>query len=173
MARYTIIKYGKVENIAESSATFAASQGWLLSGSEAHGDLWDGTNFTKPPLPPLDRVAAANEIDAAVMAIYTKPMILAEEYKGREKAAADYKAAGYAGVVPKRLAGFATPAGLTPAAAADTVLAFAEQLRGAMDSLSDLRMRKCEVQSATTENKARAAHTAIMAQIATIAASLE
>lgn len=49
MARYTIINDGKVTNFAEASADFAASQGWILSGGEAHGDLWDGTKFSKPP----------------------------------------------------------------------------------------------------------------------------
>ena len=114
----------------------------------------------------------SKQIDAAVIAIYSRPIILSEEYKGREKAAADYKAAGYAGAVPARLAGFATPAGMTATAAADLILSQAAQMRGAADALSDLRMRKYEVSRATTEAAARTAHAAVMAQIAAVAASL-
>lgn len=112
------------------------------------------------------------QIDAAVLAVYDRPMSLSKEYESREKAAADYRAAGYAGTVPARLAGFATPAGMTPTAAADLVLSQSAQMRGALDSLGDLRMRKYEVQRATTEAAAREVHTAIMAQIAAISASL-
>lgn len=114
----------------------------------------------------------SDQIDAAVIAIYDRPTTLSEEYKGREKAAADFKAAGYTGTVPARLAGFATPAGMTATAAADLILSQAAQMRGAADLLSDLRMRKYEVKRATTELAARTAHAAIMAQISVIAASL-
>ncbi|PHX98298.1 MAG: hypothetical protein CK529_13675 [Rhodospirillaceae bacterium] len=114
----------------------------------------------------------SKQIDAAVLAIYDRPMALSKEYEAREKAAADYKAAGYTGTVPARLAGFATPAGMTATAAADLILSQAARLRGALDSLSDLRMRKYEVQRATTEADARSVHAAIMAQIAAVAASL-
>lgn len=118
------------------------------------------------------KTALAKEIDAAVLAIYDKPITLGKEYEAREKAATDYKAAGYTGTVPARLAGFATPAGLTPRVAADLVLSQASQLRGALDSLSDLRMQKQSVQRAATEAEARTIHTATMASIAAIAAAL-
>lgn len=113
------------------------------------------------------------QIDAAVIAIYDRPMQLSKEYEAREKAAADYKAAGYIGAVPAWLAGFATPAGMEPQAAADLVLSQAAQMRGALDSLGALRMRKYEVQLASTEADARTAHTDIMAQIAAVAAGLD
>lgn len=114
----------------------------------------------------------SKQIDAAVLAIYDRPMALSKEYEARESAAAAFKAAGYTGPVPARLAGFATPAGLTPAAAADLVLSQAAQLRSALDSLSNLRMRKYEVNMAATEAEARAAHADIMARIAVIAKAL-
>lgn len=114
----------------------------------------------------------SKQIDDAVLAVYDRPMLLSKEYEAREKAAADYKAAGYTGTVPARLAGFATPAGMAPQAAADLVLSQAAQLRGALDSLGDLRMRKYEVNRATSELAIRTQHAAIMAQIAAIAAAL-
>lgn len=172
MTRFAIIDAGRVINIIEADAEFAASIDAIDATGAAIGDLWDGQQFTSPPAPPFDRAAAAAQIDAAVIAIYDRPMSLSKEYEGREKAAADYKAAGYSGTVPPRLAGFATPAGLTAQAAADLVLLQAAQLRGALDVLSDLRMRKNEVLLAATDTEARTLHTAIMAQIAAIAAAL-
>ena len=122
--------------------------------------------------PPFDRVTASKQIDAAVLAVYDRPMSLSAEYESREKAAEDYKAAGYTGTVPARLAGFATPSGMTAKAAADLVLYQAAQMRGALDALGDLRMRKYEVQRATTQVEAAAAFTNIMARISSVTAAL-
>ena len=114
----------------------------------------------------------SKQIDAAVLAIYNRPMALSKEYEAREKAAVDYKSAGYTGTVPAWLAGFATPAGMEPQAAADLILSQALQMRVALDTLGVLRMRKYEVQLASTEASTRAAHTDIMAQISAAAATL-
>jgi len=111
-------------------------------------------------------------IDAAVMAIYDKPTTLGDEYKAREADAIAYKAAGYTGTVPARVAGFATPAGMTATAATDLILAQATQLRGALASLADLRMQKYLVARAATEAEAQAAYTSAMTAIAAIAAAL-
>lgn len=140
-------------------------------------------NGLLPPAKPIVYTAAellatlkaelSNQIDSVVLAIYEKPIALSEEYKAREKAAIDYKAAGYTGVVPARLLSFATSAGLTATVAADLVLSLASQLRIALDSLSDLRMRKFEVQNATNEADARLLHADVMAKIAVIAESVK
>lgn len=151
--------------------------GWAGAVWTYIGGVWAVTD----PVSYAARLAAAlaavkstlsKQIDDAVLAIYAKPMNLSKEYEAREKAAIDYKAAGYTGVVPARLAGFATPADMTATVAADLVLSQAAQMRGALDALSDLRMRKYEVSRATTEVAARAAYTDVMAAIAAIAAEL-
>ncbi|MES2183037.1 MAG: hypothetical protein V4505_00695 [Pseudomonadota bacterium] len=49
---YAVIDNGMVVNIAEANAVFAASQGWIDGVGAAIGDLWDGTQFSKPPAPP-------------------------------------------------------------------------------------------------------------------------
>lgn len=118
------------------------------------------------------KATLSSQIDAAVIAIYDRPITLGEEYKAREKAAADYKAAGYTGTVPARLAGFAAPAGMTSTDAADLILEKAAQMRNALDLLSDSRMRKYEVQRATTEAEARTAYADVITEIAAVAASL-
>ena len=157
-----------------------------VNGATLVAGVWTNPPPPPAPVPPtaaeIAAVAAAalavvkttlvKQIDAAVLAVYDRPMSLSKEYESREKAAADYRAAGYAGTVPARLAGFATPAGMTPTQAADLVLSQSAQMRGALDSLGDLRMRKYEVQRATTEAAARTVHTDIMAQIAAIASAL-
>lgn len=116
--------------------------------------------------------ALSNQIDAAVFAIYARPMALGREYEAREKAAADFKAAGYTGDVPAWLASFATPAGMEPGEAADLILSQAAEMRVALDSLGALRMSKYVVRLAETEDAALTAYADIMTQIAAVAADL-
>lgn len=115
----------------------------------------------------------SKQIDDAVLAVYSRPMAFSKEYEAREKAAAEYKAAGYVGTIPDRLTGFATPAGLTAKAAADVILAQSKLMRDALDALSDLRMVKFAVQQAATEEEANIIGLATLAEIAAIAAILE
>lgn len=111
-------------------------------------------------------------IDAAVLAIYAKPTSLADEYKAREADSVAYKAAGYTGTVPARVAGFATPAGMTPKAATDLILSQAAQFKTALAQLADLRMQKYAVARAATEAEALAVYSSAMTAIAAIAAAL-
>lgn len=52
MARFAIIDAGRVTNIIEADAEFAASIGAIDATGGSIGDLWDGVAFTKP-LPDL------------------------------------------------------------------------------------------------------------------------
>ena len=133
---------------------------------------WEGMRSDEIKARGLDRASLAAKIDVAVAAIYAKPMTYSKEYEAREAQAQAYKDAGYAGPVPPRVAGFAEPAGMTAQAAADLILLQAAQLRGALDQLSDLRMRKYLVTRAATEVEAIAEFGATMASINAIAASL-
>lgn len=108
-------------------------------------------------------------IDAACAAVYAAPARFADEYKLREAQAQAYKDAGYTGPVPRQVAAYATPAGVTAQQAADTILAQAAALRGALDALGELRMRKIEL--ATAPDPA-ATHAEILAAIQAIAATL-
>ena len=124
------------------------------------------------PVTDAEKADLSNQIDAAVLAVYERPMSFSEEYKEREQAAIAYKVANYIGEVPPRLLGFSTPAKLTPKVAADLILTQAAQMRMSLASLSDLRMRKYEVLLASTETEARSAHAEIMAAISIIATAL-
>lgn len=124
----------------------------------------------------LERANMAKQIDDAVSALYVKPMTFSKEYEQRELQAQAYKDAGYTGDVPARVAGFATPAGMSPRAATDLILSQAATLRGALDLLSDLRMRKYEISRATADDAgddaAQAAFVNIMTQITAIAKNI-
>lgn len=62
MARFAIIDAGRVTNIIEADAGFAASIGAIDATGAAIGDLWDGETFTPAPPEPLpERQAAAWE----------------------------------------------------------------------------------------------------------------
>lgn len=50
MARFATIDAGRVTNIIEADAAFAVSIGAIDATGGAIGDLWDGTQFIKPPI---------------------------------------------------------------------------------------------------------------------------
>jgi len=118
------------------------------------------------------RQAMAAGIDAACAAITGRFLPFMREYEAREAQAQAYKDAGYTGAVPARVAEFATPAGMAPAAATDLILSQANGLRAAEAALSGLRMRKYEVLGAASQAAAVAAHAQIMAAIASVGASI-
>jgi hypothetical protein len=60
--QYAIIDAGRVTNIIEADAEFAARIGAIDASGGAIGDLWDGEVFTPPAGPPIaDRQSAAWE----------------------------------------------------------------------------------------------------------------
>lgn len=147
-------------------------------------DLWTGgaykhtdagfelANETLLEMVGVSRARMAQEIDDAVQAVYDKPMRLSKEYETRETEATAYKAAGYTGAAP-RVKAFADAEGLSLKDAVDVTLQQAAMLRGALDTLSDLRMLKRYVTRADVPYlTARAKHQQAMSTIAAIAANL-
>lgn len=121
---------------------------------------------------PFDRPGAAKRIDEAAAAIYSRFGRFQMEYVERETQALAFKAAGYTGPVPVRVADFATPAGMAPAAATDLILAQATALRAALDQLSALRMRKYEVLRAATDAAAETTARQILSAVAAVGAQV-
>lgn len=136
------------------------------------GWLWDGEQFTAPPVPPYDRAAAALQIDEAVASIYGRFTRFQLEYTEREDQARAYKDAGYTGTVPPHVSEFATPAGMPAQAATDLIMAQAANLRTAHGALSALRMRKYEVLRAATDEQAQAVAAEILAAVAAVGANV-
>lgn len=145
--------------------------------TQTDGVWTQGWTVTAIPQAVLDireqawRDLACADIDEACAAIYTRVGRFSEEYKSREADALAYHAAGYTGDVPRQVAAFAVPAGVTPTYATNVILAQAAQLRGALAALGELRMRKYEIKTAP-KAAAEAALTQILASIAAIGASL-
>lgn len=119
-----------------------------------------------------ERKALTQQIDAAVAAIYAQYEQFGIEYRDREAQAQSYKDAGYNGTVPKQVDAFAKPANKTAKQATDIILQQSALLRGALDNLGVLRMRKYEVINAPDIAAARAASTEILAAIQQIGAAL-
>ena len=108
---------------------------------------------------------AARMIDDAAAAIYSRFTRFDQEYVARETQALAYRDADYAGEVPRQVAAFAVPAGITAQQAADTILQQAATLRAAIDQLGELRMRKYEVYAQPTAEDKIAHRDAILQAI--------
>ena len=108
---------------------------------------------------------AGRMIDEAAANVYGRFTRFDQEYIIREQHAMAYRDAGYAGEVPRQVAAFAVPAGIEPHQAADIILQQAAMLRGAIEQLSELRMRKYEVYAAATVAEKLAAMDAVLTAI--------
>ena len=108
---------------------------------------------------------AGRMIDEAAANVYGRFTRFDHEYIIREQNAMAYRDAGYAGEVPRQVAAFAVPAGIEPRQAADTILQQAAMLRGAIEQLGELRMRKYEVYAAATVAEKLAARDAVLIAI--------
>ena len=115
---------------------------------------------------------AAKMIDDAAAQVYGRFTRFDQEYVVREEQALAYRAAGYAGEVPRQVAAFAAPAGLPAQQAADTILSQAAMLRGAIEQLGELRMRKYEVYAQPTAEDKIAHRDAILQAIRAFGESL-
>jgi hypothetical protein len=145
--------------------------------------LWDaylmwlaqGNTPLSPRVETLDLIKTElmSYIDTSVANVYSTWMRFQAEYEAREAAAQAFKAAGYEGDAGIWVTGFATAAGLTPQAAADKILVQSVSLRGALSSLGALRMRKYEIMACTDAVSARAKYDEIVANVATLATSIQ
>ena len=115
---------------------------------------------------------AGRMIDEAAANVYGRFTRFDQEYVVREEQALAYKAAGYAGKVPRQVTAFAVPAGIEPRQAADTILQQAAMLHGAIEQLGELRMRKYEVYAAATVAEKLAARDAVLTAIQTLGEQL-
>jgi hypothetical protein len=118
------------------------------------------------------KVQLSADIDQTVASVYATWMRFQAEYEGREAAAQAYKDAGYTGDVSVWISGFADAANKTAQEATDLILQQSVSLRGALEQLGTIRMRKYEVLMAADCDTASAAHASIIAAIQAVAASI-
>jgi hypothetical protein len=145
--------------------------------AQAQGDRIEPDAAGKPiAVPPaaltLAQVQASlcAAVDAAVDDAYVaiggpSPGRLAEYQQANNDATA-YKAAGYAGVVPQTVQCWATASGITPKAAADSILATAVQWMAVLNGVRSARLiGKGTVNAATTVADAEAAAATAIANV--------
>lgn len=63
---WAVIADGVVTNLADATAEFAATQGWIPAGKARMGDLWDGKTF-KAPAPPVPAVVSSRQAKRALL----------------------------------------------------------------------------------------------------------
>ena len=174
---YTGYIYGEQEIIDQNGA------GRTLVQGDWRGHYLDAGQLVPiPPIPPYchwqpetrtvsepDIAAlhsdAARMIDDAAATIYSRFTRFDQEYVARESQALAYRDAGYTGDVPRQVAAFAVPAGITAQQAADTILQQAATLRAASEQLGELRMLKYEVYAQPTADDKIAHRDAILQAI--------
>lgn len=66
---WAVITDGVVSNLADATAEYAASQGWIPAGNARMGDLWDGKTFKAPPppAPVVPAVVSARQAKRALL----------------------------------------------------------------------------------------------------------
>ena len=116
--------------------------------------------------------AAKTSIDDAVMAIYNKFNPFVREYALREEQALAFVEANYEGDVPPQIQAVATPTGMTPKQATDSVLASAQQLQAALEQLGELRMQKLAIDNMDNVDVINTHRDSVLQQIATVAEQL-
>lgn len=67
--RYAVIENGIVANLVVADAPLVDN--WVEAGSANIGDIWDGTAFTAPPLPPVTKEQVNQERNKRVNAGFT------------------------------------------------------------------------------------------------------
>lgn len=125
------------------------------------------------------RAQRIRDIDTAAAAIYARFMPFQLEYELRERQAITWQAGGFDGPVPRQVAAFADGAQVDAPQACQVILQQAAQLRGALDALGELRMRKFELARAhaadadgLADEQAQAIFTNIMQAIDALGASV-
>lgn len=114
----------------------------------------------------------SSRVDTQIAAIYAGPQRFIKEYEEREQQARDFIASGGIGEVPPRIAAFASASGMDAMSAAQLTVQQADNLRGALGQLADLRMRKYEIKRAMNRAAKQATFDDIQAKAEAIAKAI-
>ncbi len=118
------------------------------------------------------KTQAITAIHNSVVEIYNKFAPLSKEYEIREKQARAFKEAKYKGDVPPQIKAVAEPSELTPKQATDLILAEAEKMEQALETLGALRMQKIAINRLQTIEAVNQHKDSVLAQIAEVAKQL-
>jgi hypothetical protein len=132
-------------------------------------------NVAPPPIGPdlpTTITLLSEQVDDAVAAVYSGYTRFMQEYLQREAAAQAYIQSNY--TIPPTIwvTSYATAANVSNQLAAQTIMAQANQLNGAVAALGALRMRKYEIAAAQDATTAQTIYESIMTEIESIAKEL-
>jgi hypothetical protein len=127
-----------------------------------------------PPIVNLTQLKASlvEDVDNRIAAICHRWLRFEAAYTKREASARAFKAGNYEGDPDVWITAFSNAVGMTPAAAADLIIAQADGLHNALEQIDALRMTKYGIVGAVTAAAAQEAHDTIVSQAQIIVAGL-
>lgn len=173
---YDVAVHGR--NIPSDAVEITRGEYEALASARARGIVVadaDGRPIAVEPYhPSLDeqKTALSINVDNHISAIYNTFTRFEREYVEREAAARAFKATDYIGDATIWVTAFANSAGMSDQAAADLIIAQADQLHAALESLAAIRMRKFQILSAADVDAAETLYTAIISDADDVAAEL-
>lgn len=111
-------------------------------------------------------------INNKVIEMYKEYAPLFMEYTQRETQALNWRDRDFAGDPPPQVLAVSVPAKMNPIEACNLIIYQAQQFREALDFMASLRMKKMEVEQATSINQARQIESETMASITNVLANL-
>lgn len=156
---------------------------WLLDNKlvevERPSDvyIWKNGEWTLDPELYAQRLAAeqaalVEAVNSRAAAIYSEWAKFELEYRARESAALAYQATEFKGEPGIYITSYAEQAHLSNQQAAEAIIAQSAALRAAQEQLAALRMRKFEIERATTIESARTIASDIISAMDQVAAAV-
>lgn len=105
------------------------------------------------------------QLDNKFAEIYNSYNRFLLEYQLREQQAITFRDSGYVGTPPRQVQAFAARANKTPQEATGIILYQATSMRAMLEELGDLRMRKFELLTATTDEELHTVYTSIVSAV--------
>lgn len=105
------------------------------------------------------------QLDNQFAEIYNSYNRFLLEYQLREQQAIAFRDSGYLGTPPRQVQAFAIRANKTSQEAAGIILYQATSMRAMLEELGDLRMRKFELLTATTDEELHTVYTSIVSAV--------
>lgn len=142
------------------------------SGYRYTGAVWVASDPIVQGKLAAEKIRIFADVNEAVMKVYRTYTPMNMEYLEREAQAKEWKAQNFQGEVPPQILAFSNPARVNPVEACELILLQAKQFRAALDYMSIIRMRKHEVENATSIKDARDIETNLMNQVDYVVANL-
>lgn len=168
---YFVLDVESDEELAQKTPVLHQGKLVLVDKQPSPDHEWDGKDWVISPekqtaLLAEKRNNLIEQIDSHAAKIYSTWTRFESEYRERQTAAEEYKAAGYQGECSRYITDFAKRAGLNNQAATDLILVQAAGLEKLQVELANQRMRKYELKvPGLTIEKMQSIHDDIIKQM--------